>query len=163
MKKENEKMKRLIRLAAFAAVALVCAGTYANESRKSGDDSDTRIWLPIGLSILTPPVQLPSPAHSVFGAMVNLGYGQVTDLTVLDVGIVNNVTRNMIGLEIGPVNIADTCFGAQVGAINTAGTVCGVQIGAINMTRNLHGVQLGLVNMSANGGALIFPIFNLGF
>ena len=31
------------------------------------------------------------------------------------------------------------------------------------MTGDLHGVQLGLINMSSSGGALIFPILNLGF
>ena len=31
------------------------------------------------------------------------------------------------------------------------------------MTGDLHGLQLGLLNFSDSGGALVFPIFNLGF
>lgn len=149
-------------LLAAAVVAGLCTASAA-DSTNSHDTSSTRPWLPLGLSIVTPPVQLPSPGHSVFGAMVNLGYGQMTDLCFLDVGIVNNVTRNMAGLEFGAVNIADTCFGAQAGALNIAEKLYGVQLGALNMTGDLHGLQLGLINISSHGGALVFPLLNFGF
>jgi hypothetical protein len=146
-----------IRLAMCIASAMLCTCAFA----KDGDD--TRPWLPLGLSIISPPVQLPSPSHTVFGAMLNLGYGQMTDIAVLDLGVVNNVTRSMIGLEVAPVNLAGTCFGAQVGAVNIADTLCGVQLGVINVTGNLNGLQLGGLNFSSNGGALVFPILNFGF
>jgi hypothetical protein len=112
---------------------------------------------------VAPPVQLPSPSHAVYGAMINLGYGQVDGLAVLDVGLINNVTDEMVGLELGPVNLADECVGAQVGAFNMAGDVFGLQLGVVNSAGNLHGVQLGLINMSAEGGAWLFPILNIGF
>ena len=70
------------------------------------EEHRSRFWTPIGLSIITPPIQLPSPSHSVFGAMLNLGYGQLDNLTLLDVGVVNNITDNMVGLELGAVNLA---------------------------------------------------------
>ena len=95
--------------------------------------------------------------------MLNIGYGQVDNLAVLDLGLVNNVTDVMTGLELGPVNLAGTCAGVQLGALNIASRTVGVQIGILNMTGNLHGVQLGLVNMSRSGGSLIFPILNFGF
>jgi len=156
-------MKKLNVLVA-AVAATLCCGAFAKEaSRCNGECQSSRPWFPLGLSIIAPPVQLPSPEHSLFGAAVNVGYGQLTDVAVLDVGLVNNVTENMIGLEVGPVNLAGTCVGAQVGIVNAAETLCGVQIGAVNMTDNLHGLQLGVLNFSSNGGALIFPILNFGF
>ncbi len=144
-------MKKLL----MAVAVMACVFTA------SADDS--RPWLPLGISLVTPPLQLPSPSHTVFGAMINIGYGQVDNLAVLDLGLVNNVTDVMTGLELGPVNLAGTCAGVQLGALNIASRTVGVQLGILNMTGNLHGVQLGLVNMSRSGGSLIFPILNFGF
>ena len=144
-------MKKLL----MAVAVMACVFTA------SADDS--RPWLPLGISLVTPPLQLPSPSHTVFGAMINIGYGQVDNLAVLDLGLINNVTDTMTGLELAPVNLVGTCLGAQVGALNIASRTIGVQLGILNMTGDLHGVQLGLVNMSRSGGALIFPLLNLGF
>jgi len=152
-------MKKLALIVFMACAASVAA---AEQSRQGGE-KESRMWLPIGLSILTPPVQLPSPSHSVFGAMLNLGYGQVDNLAILDLGIVNNVTEGMVGLELGAANLSGTCIGAQVGAINIASKTVGVQLGVLNMTGDLHGLQLGVLNFSDSGGALVFPIFNIGF
>ena len=149
-------MKKLARLALVGALAF--GGTSA-----MADGLSSPPWLPLGLSIVAPPVQLPSPPHAVFGAMINLGYGQVDGLAILDVGLINNVTDEMVGLELGPVNLADDCVGAQVGVFNMADDMCGLQLGIVNSAGSLHGVQIGLVNMSAEGGALIFPILNFGF
>ena len=86
--------------------AAILAGSFAGFADDgSGRGSDTRVWLPLGLSILTPPVQLPSPGHTVFGGMVNLGYGQVKNLAIVDVGIVNNVIEFFGGERINWVNV----------------------------------------------------------
>jgi len=149
-------MKKLIRFALIGALAFGGTSAFA-------DGLSSPPWFPLGLSIVAPPVQLPSPSHTVFGAMVNLGYGQVDGLAILDVGLVNNVTDEMVGLEAGLVNLADECVGAQVGLFNMADEMFGLQVGVVNSAGYLHGVQLGLINMSAEGGALIFPILNIGF
>lgn len=149
-------MKKLIRFALIGALML--GGTSA-----VADGHSSPPWFPLGLSIVAPPVQLPSPSHTVFGAMINLGYGQVDGIALLDVGLVNNVTDEMVGLELGLVNLADECVGVQTGVFNMADDLFGLQLGVINSAGNLHGVQLGLINMSAEGGALIFPILNFGF
>ena len=158
-------MKKLLLIAALACAFVAQANPedHGRHSDRRRSDSDTRIWLPIGLSIITPPIQLPSPAHTLVGGMVNLGYGQMENIAILDVGLINNVTDSMMGLEIGAVNLAGTCAGAQVGAFNQADRIVGLQVGLINMTGDLHGVQLGVLNFSASGGAWMFPIFNLGF
>ncbi len=146
-------MKRLL----MAVAIMACVFTA------SAEDSDSRIWLPLGIPLVTPPIQLPSPSHTVFGAMLNIGYGQVENLAVLDLGLINNVTDTMTGLELGPINIVGTCAGVQLGALNIASRTVGLQFGALNFTGDLHGVQLGILNFSGSGGALVFPILNLGF
>ena len=158
-------MKKIMLIAGLACVfaAVAVPERYHDRDNERHHERGTRVWLPLGLSIIAPPVQLPNPAHTVLGGMVNLGYGQMENIAILDLGIVNNVTGCMTGLEVGAVNLAGTCIGAQVGAVNVAGTTVGLQVGAINFTSDLHGVQLGLVNISTSGGALVFPIFNLGF
>ena len=109
-------MKKTLRFLLVAVAAMWCCAASAKEPAHHDKGDDSRLWFPLGLSIIAPPVQLPSPSHSLFGAMVNLGYGQMTDVCLLDVGLINNVTSTMAGLEVGPVNIADLCYGAQVGA-----------------------------------------------
>ena len=138
-------MKKLM----VVVAALACAFAAVADGNSGKQDGDSPLWLPLGLSILTPPVQLPSPSHTVFGAMINLGYGQMDNLVFADVGVGNNVTDTMIGAELGAANIAGTCFG--------------VQLGALNFTGDLHGLQLGVLNFSSSGGAIVFPILNLGF
>lgn len=153
-------MKKLM----IAVAALACTfAAVAADGNSGGRGESPRVWLPIGLSILTPPIQLPSPSHTVFGGMLNLGYGQVENLAVLDLGLINNVTDTMTGLELGAVNLAGTCVGVQLGAVNVASRTAGVQLGVVNFTGDLHGVQLGLLNFSSSGGAIRFPILNFGF
>ena len=135
------------KLAMIAFMACAVSAAVAGEQKRGGE-KESGIWFPIGLSIVTPPIQLPSPSHSVFGAMVNLGYGQVDNLMIL---------------EVGAANLSGVCIGAQVGAVNIASKTVGLQIGVLNMTGELHGLQLGVLNFSDSGGALVFPIFNIGF
>jgi len=153
-------MKKRMKLLLAAAAATWCCAVSA-KGRVA--DSPPQSWFPLGLSIIAPPVQLPSPSHSLFGAMVNVGYGQMANVCPLDVGLINNVTRNMVGLEVGPVNIADACYGGQVGALNITDSLYGAQVGVVNITGNLHGLQLGVLNFSSHGGAWVFPILNYGF
>ena len=158
------KLKGESEMRILVLAAAILAGSFAGFADDgSGRGSDTRVWLPLGLSILTPPIQLPSPSHTVFGAMINLGYGQVENLAVVDLGLINNVTDTMTGVELGPVNLAGMCVGVQLGALNIASRTVGLQFGALNFTGDLHGVQLGVLNFSGSGGALVFPILNLGF
>ena len=153
-------MKKRMKLLFVAVAATWCCAVSAKEYKGSGA---TQPWLPLGLSIVTPPVQLPSPPHSLFGAMVNVGYGQMRDVCLLDVGLVNNVTRNMVGLEVGAANFAGTTYGVQVGAYNETETLYGVQVGVVNFAGDLNGLQIGVLNFSPSGGALVFPILNYGF
>jgi hypothetical protein len=159
-----KKLMMIVALAcAFGAQAHTGYGDRPPERRHGECEDSSRVWLPLGLSILTPPIQLPNPSHTVIGGMVNLGYGQMENVFLLDAGIINNVTHEMTGLELGAVNWADGCFGVQAGVLNVASTTVGAQIGVLNFTGDLHGVQIGVLNFSGSGGAWIFPIINIGF
>ena len=153
-------MKKRMKLLLVAVAATWCCAVSA---KGYTENSSPQLWFPLGLSIIAPPVQLPSPSHSLFGAMVNIGYGHMRDVYLLDVGLVNNVRRSMMGLEVGAVNLAGTCYGAQVGAFNESETLYGVQVGIVNTTGDLNGIQLGVLNFSPSGGAVVFPILNFGF
>ena len=153
-------MKKRMKLLLLAVAATWCCAVSAKG--KSADTS-TQLWFPLGLSIVAPPVQLPSPSHSLIGVMVNVGYGRMRDVYILDVGLVNSVTHNMLGLEVGPVNFAGTCYGAQAGVFNEAETLYGVQVGVVNTVGDLNGIQLGVLNFAPSGGAVVFPILNIGF
>ena len=153
-------MKRM-KLLLVAVAATWCSAVSAKVYE--GAPSSTEPWLPLGLSIISPPVQLPSPSHSVIGVMVNVGYGRMRDVCPLDAGLVNSVTRNMAGLEVGVINFASTSYGVQVGAYNETETLYGVQVGVFNFAGDLHGLQLGVLNFSPSGGAVVFPILNFGF
>lgn len=152
-------MKKTIVAALLAALSAAAPAAYGAEKENDGG----RIWLPIGLSIVAPPVQLPSPSHTVFGGMVNLGYGQVENIAILDAGIANNVTGTMYGVQAGALNFAGNAYGVQAGVFNSADVTAGLQIGVLNFTGDLHGVQIGVLNFSSSGGALVFPVVNIGF
>ena len=154
-------MKKKMKLLLVAVAATWCSAVSAKVYE--GDLPAKQPWFPLGLSIVAPPVQLPNPSHSLFGAMVNLGYGQMRDVYVLDVGLANSVTHNMAGLEVGLINLAVTSYGAQVGAYNETETLYGVQVGVVNFAGDLNGLQIGVLNFSPSGGAWVFPILNYGF
>ena len=154
-------MKKRMKLLLVAVTATWCSAVSAKVHE--GSLPSQQPWFPLGLSIIAPPVQLPNTSHSLYGAMVNVGYGQMRDVYLLDIGLVNNVRRSMVGLEVGAANLAGTCYGAQVGAYNETETLYGVQVGVFNFTGDLNGLQIGVLNFSPSGGARVLPILNYGF
>ena len=55
----------------LAMVGASMAATVAGKDAR--DTSDSPAWAPIGLSLLSYPMQIPTVEHSVFGAMLNIG------------------------------------------------------------------------------------------
>ena len=119
-------------------------------------------WLPVGLSIVAAPIQIPSESHSAYGVMLNAGYGRMRDVYLVEAGLINHVTDTMAGLQLGPANFAGDMFGLQAGVVNYADGAYGFQIGVVNWSDHLHGLQLGLVNVNLSGTPF-FPILNIGF
>ena len=76
----------------------------------------------------------------------------------------NDSTHDLIGAEIGFVNVSDAMRGVQAGAFNVAKEVRGLQIGVVNEASMLRGVQIGLVNHAEHGGVVEWSaLVNIGF
>ena len=67
----------------------------------------------------------------------------------------NVVTRNLIGAQLGAVNVAESVEGAQLGVVNVGRKVRGVQLGAINIGDDVEGASIGVISISRDG---IHPI-----
>lgn len=145
------------------ALAMVGAGMAATVAGKGARDTgDSPAWVPVGLSILSYPMQIPMEEHSVFGAMVNIGYGRMDNVFPLEVGLFNHVLGNMCGVQAGVCNFTEDLYGVQLGLANISTDAYGFQLGLVNVADCLHGIQLGLVNVN-KAGTVFFPFLNVGF
>lgn len=141
---------------------------------------------PVQLSLFNP-VQLFSEECDVYGLRLDILYGNNRNVNGFDAGMINRVTNNGAGLQMGLVNTAKRMTGVQFGLIGCgAQQLCGIQIaglGAINTyyyTPNeirqdaaagssnhvITGVQIaGLINdnLSDLTGIQIAGIFNESF
>lgn len=149
-------MKTLMTM--MTAALLLAGGAKA----ATHDERDFHPWFPLGVSFISAPIQIPTTAYSVYGVMLDVGYGQVTDSYLLNGGIVNHVTHDMCGVQAGLVNIDGSIYGVQAGFINIVGDAYGFQLGLVNIADHLHGLQLGIINVNLTGMP-VFPIFNIGF
>ena len=93
-------------MAAAGAVAIACV--FSPFTARAGFDmwakEPLRPWTPIGFSVFTPYWQMPNLAHSVFGVMLNFGYGRVRDVYCLNAGLFNYVYQDMAGMQLGLLN-----------------------------------------------------------
>ena len=79
-------------------------------------------------------------------------------------GIYNTAGRaDVLGLQAGLWNEAQSIRGVQAGVINIANAVTGFQVGLINRSESLYGVQIGAVNVIREGEWPFMPIINIGF
>ena len=79
-------------------------------------------------------------------------------------GIYNTAGRaDVLGVQVGLWNEAQSIRGVQAGVINIANAVTGFQIGLINRSESLYGVQIGIVNVIREGEWPFLPIINIGF
>lgn len=112
---------------------------------------------PLALGLVAP-VQLPWGDWDVRGIRVSPIYGRCVNLTGLDVGFINAVDDDLIGLQAGVFNGAYRAFGLQIGVINFAYYLKGLQIGFINYAEGARGIQIGVVNVITNTKLGFFPI-----
>lgn len=79
-------------------------------------------------------------------------------------GIYNTAGRaDVLGVQLGLWNEAQSIRGVQAGAINIANAVSGFQVGLINRSESLYGAQIGIVNVIREGECPFLPILNVGF
>lgn len=117
---------------------------------------------PVMISLFDP-VQLPSSNFDVRGVRLDLLYGDCANLQGLDIGVVNQVSGQMTGIELGALNITTMARGVQLAIINSTETLKGLQIGLINYSEAALGVQIGLVNIIADKDWAFLPILNMSF
>ena len=102
-----------------------------------------------------------------FGGLANWNTGNVYVFGLqASLGVnLNKGDGYIIGAQLAPANIApkSNVIGVQVGLYNKAESVYGFQIGLYNEATSLHGVQLGLLNVHQKGALKYFPIINIGF
>ena len=80
------------------------------------------------------------------------------------IGFYNTAGRaDVLGIQIGLWNEAQSIRGMQVGVINIANVVSGFQVGLINRSESLYGVQIGAVNVIREGEVPFLPVLNVGF
>ncbi len=99
------------------------------------------------------------------GFQLNLLRNEAEDvLSGFQGGIYNTAGRaDVLGLQAGLWNEAQSIRGVQAGVINIANAVTGFQIGLINRSESLYGVQIGAVNVIREGEWPFMPIINIGF
>ena len=79
-------------------------------------------------------------------------------------GIYNTAGRaDVLGVQVGLWNEAQSIRGLQAGVINIANAVTGFQVGLINRSESLYGVQIGAVNVIREGEWPFLPVINIGF
>lgn len=112
---------------------------------------------PLALGLLAP-VQLPWGDWNVRGLRLSPIYGRCNNLTGLDIGLLNTVERDFIGLQAGFLNTASRARGLQIGLFNCAYYLKGVQIGFVNYAEGAKGLQIGVVNVIANTSPGVMPL-----
>lgn len=98
---------------------------------------------------------------------LSLGFGRVGGVRALQLGAAATyaseyvhgaqiaggvtLTRELRGLQLAPVNIAEDVEGAQVGVVNVARRVKGAQVGVVNIAEDVDGAAVGLVSVNRSG------------
>ena len=99
------------------------------------------------------------------GFQVNVLRNDVKDdMSGFQLGLYNSVGGGqLLGLQAGLFNEANSMRGAQVGLVNLGGEVQGFQIGLINRCETMVGYQIGLINVIRDNELQFCPILNIGW
>ena len=99
------------------------------------------------------------------GFQVNVLRNDVKDdMAGFQFGLYNSVGGGqLLGLQAGLFNEANSMRGAQVGLVNLGGEVQGFQIGLINRCETMVGYQIGLINVIRDAELQFFPVINIGW
>ena len=99
------------------------------------------------------------------GIQVNLLRNDVKDRCAgFQIGCYNSIgSGEMLGLQAGLWNEANSLRGFQVGLVNVSGETEGFQVGLVNRAETMHGYQIGLINVIRDAELQFFPVLNIGF
>lgn len=99
------------------------------------------------------------------GFQVNVLRNDVKDdMSGFQLGLYNSVGGGqLLGLQAGLFNEANSMRGVQAGLVNLGGEVQGFQIGLINRCETMVGYQVGLINVIRDAELQFCPIVNIGW
>ena len=99
------------------------------------------------------------------GFQVNVLRNDVKDdMSGFQVGLYNSVGGGqLLGVQAGLFNEANSIRGVQAGLVNMGGEVQGFQVGLINRSETMVGYQVGLINVIRDAELQFFPIVNIGW
>lgn len=99
------------------------------------------------------------------GFQVNVLRNDVKDdMSGFQLGLYNSVGGGqLLGLQAGLFNEANTMRGVQLGLVNLGGEMQGFQFGLINRCETMIGYQVGLINVIRDNELQFFPIVNIGW
>ena len=104
--------------------------------------------VPYQLSLIAP-IQTSPTIDSVKGLRYNFIMGINNDVTGFDIGMINIVEGDHVGI--------------QIGIYNSSFKTSGLQIGFINKTEYLNGLQIGFLNFHREGKFRLLPVINFSF
>lgn len=150
---------------ATSLLAAVLSSLSGAAAAQEPAEAPARDHAPFQLS-LWDSVQVIDSASSIHGVRLALPYGRNWDVHGLDVGVVNRVDHDLLGVQFSLVGIvggdmkgyqndwlwgsvSGEMQGVQMSAINVAGSLQGAQLGAVNYARaDATGAGIGFVNVS---------------
>jgi hypothetical protein len=152
-------MKKVV--LAFLALTIVVYVSFASTPIKLSlwdkiavPKNDTIEGLEIGIGMYT---------SNVIGVAWNCIYAKTDEATAWQAGIVT-ITNNFKGLATGFLNWNENeVIGVQCGFFNDAQSIKGLQLGFINITENMQGIQIGLINFIKTGKLSVMIIANAKF
>ncbi|MGQ2800869.1 LA_2272/LA_2273 family lipoprotein [Leptospira santarosai] len=95
---------------------------------------------------------------------VNLFDGEVKNLYGVNIGLLNRVLENLVGLQVGGANVADGKTSVQVGGptVRENKEVYVAQIGGVNIADgNVYATQVGFLNKSVGGFTIQTGVANM--
>ncbi|MBR1920883.1 MAG: hypothetical protein IJ829_02625 [Kiritimatiellae bacterium] len=99
------------------------------------------------------------------GVQANILRNDVKDgCAGVQAGCYNSVARgDLLGVQFGLWNEAQSYRGVQFGVVNVAGDAQGFQFGIINRSETMYGFQVGLINVIRDAEIQFCPVVNVGF
>ena len=86
------------------------------------------------------------------------------DMSGFQAGLYNSIGGGqLLGVQIGLMNEANSIRGVQAGVINMCGKADGLQVGLINRSETMTGYQVGLINIIRDAELQFFPVVNIGW
>lgn len=157
----------LVALGAQAAEKVRWPVWFAFNDTEDVDLVGLRLNLPSGTCDQVNGIDLGLIGHAQYlnGLQLNLLRNDVKDtLAGFQIGLYNSAgVGDMLGLQSGLWNEAQSLYGFQLGLVNLVDYANGLQVGLINRAEDLTGYQVGLINIIRSGTVPFCPIINIGF